>query len=997
MTKNDLPFYARTTVLDKFLKQPPDPQTQQEVLEILLEAIKKEGELRRYFFRQGPSPKWAQLLWDYGFFADPPAPMPVEGGYRFPWWDVQEYLVSIANEVPNVVRSHITTLKAHPWIHLRALDTVKLTPPDVIATLIPYIVEWFKREDFINWIQSNVSGIDADTSLKAIIDVLVSTGHGQSALDLFKVVIKPLAPRNPRKFEDVLLDDDAIALFDLIGGEQEFITYWSSVVECGLTQSTAILEDHIRTALRIQAEMRGRDSGKEIFWWRETIEGSAETHSQAYKDKLFALLRYVLEEIQARFGPTQFTSQIERFLRDELVIFRRLALYLIARSPKDCSSLVQYVLSNTIYLHDSALRREFLRLLHIGYAVLTNRQQEGLLAMIARGPDEASTQIQLNLMHELSSRDSKTAFIKKYTDEWILDRLLLINETLPEKFERLRTHLSEQYGEREPLSDSTFYSEAYFIEETSPLDGIQLAHLTPEELLNFIQTWEEPTNEELGPKRISWGGLGTAVARYLLTRNADFNTYIVDIMLAHPSIAYQYFSQVRAIGADATPSWEQLIHIIERLLERNETHQENWNHVRRELVHFLNKEVSQNGIDFSLNSLVRVRNILLQLLDDPDPTQDAERPPKGWIGHNDPAHIAFNHVRPLSLRTLILYAHRVANLALKQSPATEKAGPGPSRLEPIVRDALTRKLSRSEDPSPALHSIYGFHLPILYWLDKSWTEAQIDQIFPSELTETSTELFRAAWDSYVVFNPTLYIPLFDAIKSKYERAIELMKQKDLAYKHRHPDENLASHLISDYLNKTYDIRMESGRKSLLARFFEAATPNVRGNAIWQIWKFLEQENIDTERYWMRVRPLWEWRNHEASRLNYPEDFGKEMLYFSCLPKVMRHTETIITLWPLLEGIIPYLVDSPTAHTAWTWLEEYLILEVERNPLKTIAFYRLMIEAKAERRFHSVNERMHRILEQGAKLPVSRYETLKLIDLLAYYGDYNYTDIYNEYS
>ena len=54
--------------------------------------------------------------------------------------------------------------------------------------------------------------------------------------------------------------------------------------------------------------------------------------------------------------------------------------------------------------------------------------------------------------------------------------------------------------------------------------------------------------------------------------------------------------------------------------------------------------------------LTQARDVMLKLVDDPDPDVDADRPATGYMGHNDPITVALNHVRPVALSALIEYA-----------------------------------------------------------------------------------------------------------------------------------------------------------------------------------------------------------------------------------------------------------------------------------------------------------------------------------------------------
>ena len=59
-----------------------------------------------------------------------------------------------------------------------------------------------------------------------------------------------------------------------------------------------------------------------------------------------------------------------------------------------------------------------------------------------------------------------------------------------------------------------------------------------------------------------------------------------------------------------------------------------------------------------------------------------------------------------------------------------------------------------------------------------------------------------------------------------------------------------------------------------------------------------------EDFWPKIRSIWEWRSTEASLHNHSSDYDEEIREFSNLPILAPPFETIQTMWPLLEGLLP---------------------------------------------------------------------------------------------
>ena len=374
--------------------------------------------------------------------------------------------------------------------------------------------------------------------------------------------------------------------------------------------------------------------------------------------------------------------------------------------------------------------------------------------------------------------------------------------------------------------------------------------------------------------------------------------------------------------------------------------------------------------------------------------------PRPALNHADsddltgPATGSINYVRPLTLGTLIEYAVRRVRRPAPDATATEP--PGPPRLEPEVKAVLTRKLRRDEDPSWSVHAIYGAYLPTLYWLDQQWLESRLDRVFPTGDEDSERWRFAVAWGSYVGVNPSrVHRPLFEAVRGKYLRALENLQAGYVTRSYQMPVRNLAIHLTEEYLWSDYDIRSEEGQESLIARFFQAASPEERGSPAWWLWRIGEQNQSRFHASWSRVRALWEWRARKASESNHTTDFDDEMRYFAHLPSVAPQCETLRSLWPLLEGVLLHVSRSQYRDIGWHSLEGYLAAEVERDARRAMQFYRLMHDQLPRpRRWYPAEART--ILEAAVANSDSRDDALALIDTIYRWGDPQFLDIAEPY-
>jgi hypothetical protein len=416
-----------------------------------------------------------------------------------------------------------------------------------------------------------------------------------------------------------------------------------------------------------------------------------------------------------------------------------------------------------------------------------------------------------------------------------------------------------------------------------------------------------------------------------------------------------------------------------------------WVGFRHGVMSLLEKGVKDSESAVPEPFLPRIKNLLLVLAEDPDPDLESDRPAEGWLGHHDPLTVAINHIRSEAVATLILYASNKRERDIKDHAEGER----PDRIESEVKEVLTRKVDQVNEPSLAVHSVFGRELNRLYWLDKEWTEAQIAKIFPMDENPESIDFFVAAWDSYVISTSVIYEGLFKLLKPHYERAVENVSRGYVTKTHLNPVQRLADHLLVEYFNSDYDIITAEGQESLIAAFFEKTSPEARGQAAWAVVQQCGQHRDRLKDFWPRGRSLWSWRANEAARSDYARDFMGEMAAFSLLLNIAADLETIDSLWPLLEALLPYVGRTEGWDRIWHDLQEYLAKEVERDPVRSIQLYRLMHEQVEEPVWYYDKEAV-KILETGAADARSRAETVLLIDKITRTGNYQFKAIVDKY-
>jgi hypothetical protein len=214
-----------------------------------------------------------------------------------------------------------------------------------------------------------------------------------------------------------------------------------------------------------------------------------------------------------------------------------------------------------------------------------------------------------------------------------------------------------------------------------------------------------------------------------------------------------------------------------------------------------------------------VFEILAALAADPDPSLADEQRRVG--DNNGPVTMALTTVRGVAFRAIVQYAwwHK------RKTPPVQTP-----RLASPVRDLLDRHLDPEHEPTRTVRSVYGRFFPQLLACDKQWARSRVEVIFPRDASLEGLGLRRAAWDSYLVFNPA-YRDAYKLLSERYQDAIAgLAEHPGVERPDRVDDEvreALVRHVLELYVHGS--VGLESG--SLVDLFFGHAPVGTRARLI----------------------------------------------------------------------------------------------------------------------------------------------------------------------
>lgn len=976
MAERDVPFYTQTAVLDTYIGADAS-LLEPETVELIAKTLRAKPEFYAYFFRRRPHYSWARELLKRGYFETAPELVKTERGTVAPRWEEQEYLISVAEDVPEIAVEHASRIKGNGYYFEGAVRAVKALPVASIEEIVPLIAGWLDDGDIAPYIS-----LETFSLVKVIAE-----GGSDSAFLLFRKVTVPKPSGDTRTVEGFPFNSRAIALFPFDDYDERTLESATAVLQkLDPSQTITILETQLCEALRIEAEATADATYKIHSFWRVAIEDSDQDVLGHYKDKLLGVLRDTLETA-ARDGSLNLTDLIEKYLADDHVILRRLGFYLLSLFPEKYKEAVVREILRLENLEDVEIHHEFFALLKNGFAQLGTTEREQVANAIVIGP----SQDKLDWLYEREedeTEERRQEYISRYSQSWIRDRLWMLKDSLAGEHQEILNRLTVELGKPERPDFTHWTSGAYFVADVSPVTIADLKLKSNEELLDYLRKWQ-PARENFGPERESHGALGQEAANLILSDVERYQPVALEIAAIHSAFAVALIDAPVPEGGDFDSITELRFTVCENLLRiepvrksLREATDGHWVGFRSVTVSMIKKLLADGAQKLSEARRLRVRDLLVILADDPDPDIASDRPAEGWFGNKDPMTVAINHVRSEAISALITYAVKMAveNAENKDANAVRE-------MEPVVKEVLTTKVKRANDFSLAVHSVFGTRLINLFWLDRKWVEENLDEIFPVADDEESIAFYVAAWDAYAVFSHLIYQELFALLRSRYERAIENISKGYLTKTHLRPVNGLAQHLLLEYELNKYQINSPEGQQSLLAKFFNKALPEHRGAAAWELNKRTHQNKAN----WQSAKELWLWRLETAANAGHDSGFKAEMEAFSQMLSAAPETENIKTMWSLLEGFLPYLEDSEHRSLIWRNVQKYLAGEIERNPVEAIKFYSLMHDRLTGPRFY-YEEEANKIIRLGSTDQRSKEATLSLADKLYRRGSYQFQDI-----
>jgi len=873
-------FYWASKILDVVKRW--DASVDMSVNKTVLESLESREDLYKYFFEEETDTSWIQALADTGRFQNPPR-------------HLLAYIHEVASihpeEVSSVIRDDISGLDRGEQALI--VSIIQELPLEYRVDLYDIV------KDDLNQLEPR---LDMYYSRSAeLAEDLVNGEYFDEGLVLIDSLLTIRLEAEPEgRNEDIMGSYYLTTLFE--EGTLE------RLVQNRPNQTLELFEQKLNDAATARAEGRGKEVDDLQFFHQFSVSNfSIEEDDRNQPFELF--VGFFREVIDTWFEDSNDVEKqrgkINEYL-DSHVILRGFGFYLLRKHSEDHSQLVAEELLQEDNHRDIRLKKEFNLLLKHGFSSLENDQKRDIVDVITSVPvRDTFEQIAEDRQDEFEDMTVEE-LVERRSDRWIRDRLWPIREDLYEEADEQLSELLDRF-EDEPEDPETPAVRGGVVSHESPESRSVLEEeYSSSELIDFCI--EEPFEEQEWYKTNSIEEIGRRGAA----------EEVADIILDNPE---RYASEIpRLQQAPASYSTHLLGHLRDRmedepnildsqdfrealweLSERIASDTEEWPKNTRKRIGWLLRDGLGNAdlFEYFLREEDRIRGIIFTLTSDPDPDISTDRPPEGYAGHNDPSHTALNTVRPVALDALIIYAWRVA-------------GDEDSEPDPEVIEELEKRL---DDISLGVHSVFGRRLLTLWPINEDWVIDHLPEIFPRSQSQSDTERFTAAWDSYVAFSQA-HPDVFPHLRKYYFHAIDLMAEGETT-EIINADQKMAGHLLGNYL---FEYDLEEWSESLLSYLYDRGDPNLARQVAWSLWRWGDDQEEGAYDKWNKTQSLWERR---VEQVGDDDTYSEEIIWFV---RYLSHVEDRVDLIDaddLLRKSIFHIGNQQRSRRAWSNLEAYL--------------------------------------------------------------------------
>ena len=661
-------------------------------------------QLRRAFFEGLKNPYWVGPLAAEGALSNPPEPESLpDGSVRDIYWPEIDYLIRVANDVPDAVVDVLLKLKTsnNAWVR-RGVFTIGATiPADQATRLQPLIRSW----------QSSGFGRRTDPrNLVALVVNLLQGGQDDVGKWFANLIFKPYVNKGHHG-SDLVLEDyeykEGLPKVAKALGESalSIVLPWLVAYERSVGHFSK--KSDITYVARDSIRLRG-----------ESVESKEQILIDSVRDLAIEAML---------FDPT---SAKEQLVGSNMLLARKVALYAVAEAIRQVADPTQQqglLDVATELLLDERSSNDACRIdyAELARAIAPNSPEllEPLISFIETGPRVDGERLREWIKRDEEEEAVVDERVREYNDHWKHQWLSAIGlEALPA---RLQSQLAELDAKYEVISSPLVpvNRSGFWTGPNSPISQDEMAMMSSVELVAHLESWHD-TGPGWGPDLSHEGQARVLAALVTSNPNAVAGVdHLVD-RLRPTYLRAILQGWESALKADLQLDWDQVAELTTLVLAhsnessfsteggRNEDDGD-FESAKQAAISLL-EEVAQKRDSLHVPDAVMGQFAELLITVPSDDTGWTEYVSYDQDSNSDPLNISLNWKWPIRLRGLIYLMSYGRETDWYDS----------------ARSALDAELTR-EDVRGASRAVLGEGIGRLLSVDPEWLGRSLPELFGS--------------------------------------------------------------------------------------------------------------------------------------------------------------------------------------------------------------------------------------------------------------------------
>ena len=835
-------FSERLTILERTvldLLAPITAQDQQEIrsildrpvrlesdIEPLLSLIERRGANFVFFFKYVNDAAWIPILDKKGYFAHPPDVEPIGNDrINFPFWPLS-YLVRVFDSEPEKVLGILERLPNtdNPRILEEIIDVVlKADSPEVIHRFASKIMAFVDNAWVNNWM-----GHDNIIELLKKPYLFEKLLEGFTSSLLSKVVEFRPDPQSEDKQtrrregqEDLTTLRKPAPRFGRWEYQEILNNGVRPLAEKEPYRVARILIDTVASMICLTMYQEDIDKGREEDWsegWCRRLDAADRDYENS-EETLVRTLTFACEKVYEK-SPNSITALDEALRNHQWKVFKRLRQHLYALYSNEQT---KPWIRDLILTHGDYARRqhhyEFQRMIriaceHFGLELLTEDERTQIFDAIRSGP---------------SKTDFREMMGERFTEELFKQRerrfhKMQFNPFVTVLFGEYATYFQESKAEaEEQISDKTYSPVKSRVarrgSSRSPRSCEDLANLTDEKLLTYLNEWqEEHVDKDNCLVEINIEALAKefqSVFRDSIISDADRlrfwmeNRERIERPIYVCAMVGAMQECVKAKDFDKLDDWLMFCEWV--LSHPDQEHEEGykcgdesrenprWRRSRRAVGDFV-ETCLKSDVDVPITTRDPLAKLLEMLCTQFDWRLDRNKPI--LLNQDDHLAEAINNTRSLALESLVYFGFWLR----RHDPKAD--------ISTITTILEKRFVSETDYPlSLPEYAILGLHYGNIFNLNETWATEYKSDFFPQDKFPTWFEAFK----NFFCFNHP-FKPIFEILRNDFDCALEhlgCLREQEQPSGEESVD-ILGQHLFIYYLWEVYPL---TGEESLLERFY----------------------------------------------------------------------------------------------------------------------------------------------------------------------------------